>query len=171
MGRRVKNPFQAVNVVRAVSSAKRDSAGLGIACHCLVDRGGECELSTTRLRVVQWATGNIGLRALREVIRHLALELAGVLVYDPEKDGVDAGTLCGEDPVGVLASTERAAVRALGADCVLYMPRSLDLEEVVALLESRANIVTTRGELFGAGHRLGHDGRAQVLAACKRGGS
>src|SRR5438067_1047847 len=97
------------------------------------------DLTTTRLRVVQWATGNIGLRALREVIRHPALELVGVLVYDPEKAGVDAGTLCGEDPVGVLASTEPAAVRARGADCVLYMPRSLDLEEVVELLKSGTN--------------------------------
>ena len=44
-----------------------------------------------RLRVVQWATGNIGTRALREVIRHPSLELVGVLVYDPDKDGVDAG--------------------------------------------------------------------------------
>ena len=47
-------------------------------------------MNTTRLRVVQWATGNIGLRALREVIRHPALELVGVLVYDAEKHGVDA---------------------------------------------------------------------------------
>jgi len=131
----------------------------------------EGALSTKRLKVVQWATGNIGLRALREVIRHPALELVGVLVYDPEKDGVDAGTLCGEDPIGVLASTERAAVRALGADCVMYMARSLDLDDVVELLESGTNVVTTRGELFGGGHRLGDERRAEVLAACGRGGS
>ena len=42
------------------------------------------------LRVVQWATGNIGTRALREVIRHPDLELAGVVVYDAAKNGVDA---------------------------------------------------------------------------------
>ena len=58
-------------------------------------------MSARRHRVVQWATGNIGLRSLREVIRHPALELVGVLVYDPAKDGVDAGVLCGEEPVGV----------------------------------------------------------------------
>jgi hypothetical protein len=92
-------------------------------------------------------------------------------VYDAEKHGVDAGTLCGEEPVGVLASTDRAAVRALGADCVLYMPRSLDLDDVVELLESGTNIVTTRGELFGGGRRLGDEGREEVLAACRRGGS
>jgi hypothetical protein len=32
----------------------------------------------TALRVVQWATGNIGARSLRAVIGHPELELAGV---------------------------------------------------------------------------------------------
>jgi hypothetical protein len=128
-------------------------------------------LSEPRLRVVQWATGNIGNRALREVMRHPSLELVGVLVYDPAKRGVDAGTLCGEGPVGVLATDDRAAIRALDADCVLYMPRIFDLDDVVALLESGKNIITTRGELFGNGHRLGDEGRARVLDACNRGGS
>jgi 4-hydroxy-tetrahydrodipicolinate reductase len=128
-------------------------------------------LSTRRIRVVQWATGNIGLRALREVIRHPALELAGVLVYDRVKSGVDAGVLCGEKPVGVVATSDRAAITRLDADCVLYMPRTFDLDDVVALLESGANIVTTRGELFGGGHRLGDEGRARVVDACTRGAS
>ncbi len=126
---------------------------------------------TTRYRVVQWATGNIGSRALREVIRHPMLELVGVLVYDPAKGGVDAGELCGEAPVGVPATTDRAAIRRLRADCVLYMPRWLELDDVVDLLESGTNVVTTRGELFGRGHNLGDDGRARVAAACERGGS
>ena len=47
--------------------------------------------AVTRYRVVQWGTGNIGLRALREVIRHPDLDLAGVLVYDPAKAEIDAG--------------------------------------------------------------------------------
>jgi 4-hydroxy-tetrahydrodipicolinate reductase len=124
-----------------------------------------------RLRVVQWATGNIGRRALREVIRHPSLELAGVLVYDAEKNGVDAGGLCGEPPTGVAATTDRAAVLALAADCVLYMPRALDLDDVASLLASGTNVVTTRGELFDDGRRLGEEGRARVLDACARGGS
>lgn len=121
------------------------------------------------LRVVQWATGNIGSRALREVIRHPHLELVGVLVFDPTKVGVDAGELCGEDPVGVFATDDRVAVRALDADCVVYMPRTFDLEDVVGLLESGANVVTTRGEMFGRGHRLGEEARRRVLDACNRG--
>jgi 2,4-diaminopentanoate dehydrogenase len=47
------------------------------------------------LRVVQWATGPVGRVALRAIIEHPALDLAGVVVYSPEKDGVDAGDLCG----------------------------------------------------------------------------
>jgi len=128
-------------------------------------------LSAPRYRVVQWATGNIGTRALREVIRHPELELAGVLVYDPAKAGIDAGVLCGEEPVGVGATDDPAAIKALAADCVLYMPRAFDIDDVVDLLEAGTNIVTTRGELFGGGHRLGADARARVLDACKRGNS
>jgi hypothetical protein len=126
-------------------------------------------VSTRRTRVVQWATGNVGSRALREVIRHPDLELVGVLVYDPEKEGVDAGVLCGEDPVGVVATTDPATVHALHADCVLYMPRTFDVDEVVRFLEAGTNVVTTRGELFADGRPLGDDGRARVLAACAQG--
>lgn len=124
-----------------------------------------------RYRVVQWATGNIGGRALREVIRHPDLELVGVVVYDPAKAGIDAGTLCGEPPVGVVATDDRASIRWIGADCVLYMPRDFDLDDVVALLESGANVITTRGELFGAGSRLGDEGCARIVDACDRGAS
>lgn len=126
-------------------------------------------MTSTRYRVVQWATGNIGTRALREVIRHPSLELVGVVVYDEAKAGVDAGLLCGEEPVGVAATTDRASVQALGADCVLYMPRTLGHDDVVALLESGANVVTTCGEFFDAGRSLGDEQRARVLDACARG--
>jgi 4-hydroxy-tetrahydrodipicolinate reductase len=125
----------------------------------------------SRYRVTQWATGNIGRRALREVIRHPDLDLVGVLVYDPAKDGVDAGELCGEPPTGVLATTDTAAVQALDADCVLYMPQFLDLDDVVALLEAGTNVVTTRGELIAGGQRLAPEERERVLDACKRGGT
>jgi 4-hydroxy-tetrahydrodipicolinate reductase len=125
--------------------------------------------STPRYRVVQWATGNIGTRALREVIRHPGLELVGLLVYDAAKDGADAGTLCGEQPVGVKATTSRAAIHSLDADCVLYMPRALDLDDVVAFLEAGTNVVTTCGMFFDEGRRLGDEQRARVLDACARG--
>lgn len=122
------------------------------------------------LRVVQWATGNIGTRSLKNVIEHPRLELAGLYVHSEGKAGVDAGELCGLEPTGVRATRDLGEITALGADCVLYMPAACDFDEVCRLLESGANIVTTRGEF----HRP--DGmdpavRARVEAACGRGGS
>ena len=123
------------------------------------------------LRVAQWATGNVGRRSLREVIRHPSLELVGVLTYNADKEGVDAGDLAGEAPTGVLATTDRASIRELGADCVLYMPSTLDLDDVCALLGAGTNIVTTCSEFAVDGFRLGPQGRARVLDACERGGT
>ena len=81
-------------------------------------------MNSTRYRVVQWATGDVGRRAMREVIRHPALELVGVLVYDTAKAGIDAGEICGEARTGIVATTDRNSIFGLKADCVLYMPRA-----------------------------------------------
>jgi 2,4-diaminopentanoate dehydrogenase len=122
------------------------------------------------LRVVQWATGNIGTRALRGVIEHPRLELAGVFVHSPDKAGRDAGDLCGLDPTGVVATHDVDEIVALGADCVLYMPRACDLDEVCRLLSSGANVVTTRGE-FHRPASMDPADRARVEAACAAGGT
>ena len=121
-------------------------------------------------RVVQWATGNIGARALRGVIEHPGLELAGVYVTAPAKAGKDAGDLCGVAATGVPATADRDEILALAADCVLYMPAACSLDEVCALLASGANIVTTRGEFHHPGSMDPAD-RARVEAACAAGGT
>ena len=121
-------------------------------------------------RVVQWATGNIGTRALRTVIEHPDLRLAGVYVYADDKAGRDAGELCGLPPTGVLATRDIDDILALGADCVLYMPSACDVDEVCRLLGSGTNVVTTRGE-FHHPDSLEPDVRARVEAACAVGGS
>jgi hypothetical protein len=100
----------------------------------------------TGLRVVQWATGNIGSRALRQIIEHPGLTLAGVYVTSAAKVGQDAGDLCGLPPTGVAATSDIDEILALGADCVLYMPASCDLDQVRDILAAGTNIVTTRGE-------------------------
>jgi len=135
-----------------------------------------------RHRVVQWATGNTGQRALREIIRHPSLDLVGLLVYDDAKDGVDAGKLCGEEPTGVQATTDRDAVLKLDADCCVYMPRATGkgqtragltedelVADVVAWLENGTNIVTTVSDMFARGARLSEANRTRVLEACTRG--
>lgn len=123
---------------------------------------------TRPLRIVQWATGNIGTRSLQGVIEHPALELVGVYVYAPDKVGRDAGDLCGLAPTRVVATQRVDEIVALEPDCVLYMPRSCDFDQVCQLLASGANVVTTRGE-FHRPESLDPDIRSKVEAACRSG--
>jgi 4-hydroxy-tetrahydrodipicolinate reductase len=124
----------------------------------------------TRLRVVQWATGNIGSRSLRHVIEHPQLTLAGLYVTSPAKAGRDAGELCGLPRTGVTATTDVDEILSLGADCVLYMPAACDLDQVCAILARGANIVTTRGEFHHPGSMRPAD-RERVERACAEGGT
>jgi 4-hydroxy-tetrahydrodipicolinate reductase len=126
-------------------------------------------MSDAPLRVAVWGTGNIGERALREVIRHPDLELVGVVVYREAKDGVDAGTLCGEAPTGVIATTDRTAVAALRPDCAVYMPSAADLGETIELLAQGTNIVTTCGMFQAGAADLEPGDRERVLEACTLG--
>jgi hypothetical protein len=125
---------------------------------------------TEPLRVVQWATGNIGARSLRAVIEHPALELAGLFVYSDEKVGRDAGDLCGLGRTDITATREMDEIMALDPDCVLYMPRLCDFDQVCRLLSSGANVVTTRGE-FHRPESMDSGARSQVEAACREGGT
>jgi len=122
----------------------------------------------TSLRVVQWATGNIGNRSLRHVIEHPGLVLAGVYVTSAAKAGRDAGDLCGLPLTGVAATSDVSEILALGADCVLYMPAACDLDQVCAILAAGTNIVTTRGEFHHPASMSPAD-RARVEAACAEG--
>jgi 2,4-diaminopentanoate dehydrogenase len=121
-------------------------------------------------RVVQWATGNIGTRSLRGIIDHPNLTLAGLYVHGEEKAGRDAGDLVGRGATGVMATRDIEEIVALHADCILYMPRECHVDEVCRLLESGANIVTTRGEFH---HPASMDPAVQELVegACARGGT
>ncbi|MFD7484268.1 NAD(P)H-dependent amine dehydrogenase family protein [Streptomyces mirabilis] len=123
-----------------------------------------------QLRVVQWASGNIGSRALRAVLEHPDLTLAGLYAHTPDKAGRDAGELCDLGPTGVIATHDIDEIVALGADCVLYMPRACDMDEVCRLLASGANVVTTRGEFHRAAS-LDPAVRERVEAACESGKS
>jgi hypothetical protein len=123
-----------------------------------------------RLRVVQWATGTVGARAMRVVIEHADLQLVGVKVYSAAKEGKDAGELCGLPNVGVKATREIDAILALKPDCVVYMPESTNMDDVCRLLESGSNVVTTRAEFFNPAKMKPAD-RERVEAACQRGSS
>lgn len=123
-----------------------------------------------RYRVIQWATGNIGARALRAVIEHPELELAGLWVSSEAKAGKDAGELAGVAPCGITATTSVDEIVATPADCVLYMRQGTDIDEVCRLLASGKNVVTTRGDFHHPGG-MNPDVRAKVEAACRAGNS
>jgi len=121
-----------------------------------------------KYRVVQWATGNVGSRALRQTIHHPDLELVGVYVHSANKVGRDAGEFCGLAPVGIAATNSIDDIIALKPDCVLYMPHVLDIDEVCRLLAAGANIVSTRMELHNPA-TLDPVVRARIEQACIRG--
>ena len=123
----------------------------------------------TTYRVIQWATGSVGREAMRGIQGHPALELAGAYVHSEDKDGQDVGLLCGSEPIGVAATCNAEAVLAAEADCVVYAPRSADLDEVCALLRSGKNVVCTPF-LF---HRRpsASDEMERIEEACRAGGT
>jgi hypothetical protein len=95
------------------------------------------------------------------------LDLVGAKVYTDAKDGADVGAILGREPVGVVATADAAAALAIEADCVLYTPRTADLDEVCAILAAGKNVVTT-AFLFHP-RRLPAADRDRVLAACEQG--
>lgn len=121
-----------------------------------------------KIRVAQWATGTVGVFAMRAVIEHPVMELVGVRVYSQDKEGRDAGELCGLPATGIRATRDRAMVLAAKPDCVIYMPDRTDLDDVCALLENGINIVTTRADFFNPA-MMEATVRERVEAACRAG--
>jgi len=121
-------------------------------------------------RVVQWATGNVGTRALRAVIEHPRLQLVGVYVHSADKAGRDAGELCGIGPVGVKATNSIDEILAQKPDCVLYMQRGFNVDDVCRLLSKGVNVVATRDEVQ-YGPAIDPALRTRIEAACREGRS
>ena len=122
-----------------------------------------------RIRVIQWATGSVGREALRAILMHPQLELAGVRVHSQEKHERDAGELCGMPETGVLATVDDAEILACPADAVVYAPRLADVDQVCALLRSGKNVVCTPFLFYSS--PLPDADRAKVESACQEGRS
>jgi hypothetical protein len=125
-------------------------------------------------RVIQWATGTVGRAQLREIIENPELELAGVLVYSADKVGVDAGTLVGLPATGVVATDDKTAILGLDADVVLHaaskaFPVNTNTDDIVALLDSGKNVITTTSYSHLA--TFGQDAHDRVHTACARTGT
>ncbi len=125
-------------------------------------------LPSKNYRVVQWTTGNVGAHALRAIIKHPKMTLAGVFAYSEEKTGLDAGELCGIDPVGIKAIGNIDEIIDLKPDCVVYMQQGCNVDDVCKLLASGANIVTTCLKFHHPDH-LDPVERQRVEEACRRG--
>ncbi|CAB4687096.1 MAG: dihydrodipicolinate reductase [Actinobacteria bacterium] len=98
-------------------------------------------------RVIQFSTGHVGVHALRQIIERPDLELVGVHASSPAKIGQDAADLVGlDEPTGVIATDDLAALVALQADVVVYTTQAETrpaeaLAEVCAFLRAGTNVV------------------------------
>jgi 2,4-diaminopentanoate dehydrogenase len=120
-------------------------------------------------RVIQWATGSIGQISIRHFADDPAYELVGAYVTSEEKDGVDAGTIAGIDPLGVLATRDVDRLLALEADCVNYAPLYIDVDELARILRSGKDVVTPVGFVYPKA--LAPDVVERLEEACRVGGS
>lgn len=101
------------------------------------------------IRVVHFATGNVGKIALRQLITDPRFELAGVWVSSAEKVGRDAGDLAGLDMVtGIAAMSDRDTILGTDADCAVYCAMGDNrvgeaLEDLRRILAAGMNVVSS----------------------------
>jgi hypothetical protein len=127
-------------------------------------------------KVIQWATGHVGIHALRGIAQHPDLELVGLWVSGDAKAGRDAGELCGIAKTGVLATRDAEALVAMPADCVSYMAATdyrpaEALEDMCRILASGKNLVTTSFVPLIYPWQAMPEFAQQIEAACQQGRS
>jgi hypothetical protein len=127
-------------------------------------------------RVIQWATGTVGIHAVPAIVAHPALELAGLWVHSDSKAGKDAGELCGGPPAGVIATQDADSLLDLDADCICYTANS-DLrpdgviDDLCRMLASGKNVVNTSYVPLLFPKAAGEGVYDRLQAACLEGGS
>jgi 4-hydroxy-tetrahydrodipicolinate reductase len=101
------------------------------------------------LRVVVWATGTVGRHAIAGIDAHPDLELVGVWVSNPDKDGKDAGELAGLGrTLGVQATTDKQGLLALEPDAIVHTAMTDDrvfdaIEDLIGFLEAGVNVTSS----------------------------
>ncbi|MEX0579750.1 MAG: dihydrodipicolinate reductase [Mycobacterium sp.] len=100
------------------------------------------------LRVVQWATGSVGVAVIKAILDRPELELVGCWVHSKAKAGKDVGEIIGSEPLGVIATASLDEIVALAADAVVYAPLLPNVDEVMALLRSGKNVVSPLGWFY-----------------------
>lgn len=130
-------------------------------------------------RVIQWATGDVGKSALAGIIGHPDLELVGTWVHSADKDGCDAGEICGLEPVGVRATRDKEALLGMDADCVCYtvgrawMQKGKEelIGELTRILRSGKSVVNATWPALVYPQGLDKDIHRELQAACLAGNS
>jgi 4-hydroxy-tetrahydrodipicolinate reductase len=127
-------------------------------------------------RVIQWATGTVGVHAVPAIVAHPDLELVGLWVHSDSKAGRDAGEVCGRPAVGVTATQDAEMLLEMKADCVCYTANS-DLrpgnvvDDICRLLESGKNVVNTSFVPLLFPKAAGPGVHDRLQAACLAGGT
>jgi hypothetical protein len=108
-------------------------------------------------RVIQWATGSIGKTCLRAVLDAPDCELVGLYVYGDHKVGLDAGRIARRPEVGVTATRDLEQILTTDADVVIHtarlqLPYERHDEDLLALLRSGKNVITTAGNHYPQAH-------------------
>ncbi|CAN5906629.1 hypothetical protein BH23ACT2_BH23ACT2_14940 [soil metagenome] len=128
------------------------------------------------IRVIQWATGTVGIHAVPAIVAHPQLELAGLWVHSDAKAGRDAGELCGGSPVGVIATQDTEALLATDAEVVCYTANS-DVrpggvvDDLCRMLETGLNVVNTSFVPLLYPKAAGEGVYERLQAACEAGAS
>jgi 4-hydroxy-tetrahydrodipicolinate reductase len=127
-------------------------------------------------RVIQWSTGNVGRAALRAILDHPELELAGLFVHSAAKEGRDAGALADRPEAGVRATRDADALLALDADCVCYTAtadlRPMDaVDDMARILRSGKNVVSSSVVGLVHPHTLSPEIAKRLGEACEAGGT
>lgn len=100
------------------------------------------------LKVAVWGTGNVGRPAIRAILSHADLELAGVIVANPNKVGLDAGEIVGLPSTGVLATDDWQSVLDARPDALVYTANA-DIRpeeahaDLMACLSAGVNVVSS----------------------------
>ncbi len=132
---------------------------------------------STRRRVFQVATGNVGSEMVARLRDHPDLELVGLHCYSAGKVGRDAGEIVGIGPLGVVATGSVDAIVAAAPDCVNFNGVWPDMDLFCTVLEAGINVVSTADWITGHHRDRNHplaSGRRPteaIEAACRAGGS
>ena len=101
-----------------------------------------------RIRVAQAYTGPVGAEIVRRLASHPTIELVGVLVHSPEKEGRDSGEVAGGAPNGITTTRSLDEIIALKPDGVIWSGLTFDVAAHARILAAGINLYTGVGGFY-----------------------